>query len=75
MNPPGNPKSNYFLNEEHPASHEEWREGAQQVMGTWWDDWASWLGQRSGRKVNARKTLGKKGLYDATEAAPGTYVY
>lgn len=75
VNPPGNPKSNFFLNDELPASHEEWREGAQQVMGTWWDDWADWLASRSGRKVNARKTLGKKGHYEAMEAAPGTYVY
>ena len=75
VNPPGNPRSNYFLNDELPASHEEWRDGAQQVMGTWWDDWVSWLGQRSGRKVKARKTLGKKGHYETMEAAPGTYVY
>ncbi len=38
-------------------------------MGTWWDDWAIWLQQRSGRKINARKTLGKKGLFDPMEAA------
>jgi polyhydroxyalkanoate synthase len=75
VNPPGNAKSNYFVNDELPASHDEWRDGAQQVMGTWWNDWASWLEQRSGRKVNARKTLGKKGSYEAMEAAPGTYVY
>ena len=75
VNPPGNAKSNYFLNDELPASHEEWLQGAEQQMGTWWDDWASWLQQRSGRKVNARKNLGKKGLFDPMEAAPGTYVY
>jgi polyhydroxyalkanoate synthase len=75
VNPPGNTRSNYFLNDDLPASHEEWREGAEQVMGTWWDDWASWLTERSGREVNARKTLGKKGSYEPMEAAPGTYVY
>ena len=74
VNPPGNAKSNFFLNEELPASHDEWRQGAHQVMGTWWDDWANWLEQRSGRKVNARKNLGKRGSYEAMEAAPGTYV-
>ena len=75
VNPPGNTRSNYFLNDDLPASHEEWREGAEQVMGTWWDDWASWLTERSGREVNARKTLGKKESYEPMEAAPGTYVY
>jgi polyhydroxyalkanoate synthase len=75
VNPPGNPKSNYFTNESLPASHEEWLEGAEQQMGTWWDDWSAWLHERSGRQVNARKTLGKKGSHDPLEAAPGTYVY
>jgi polyhydroxyalkanoate synthase len=74
VNPPGNPKANYFTNDALPASHEEWMEGAQHHMGTWWDDWADWLQQRSGKKINARKTLGKKGAFEAMEAAPGTYV-
>ncbi len=75
VNPPGNPKSNYFLNDEYPASHDEWLKSAEQNMGTWWDDWSNWLNQRSGRKINARKTLGKKGSYDPMKAAPGTYVF
>ena len=75
VNPPGNPKSNYFLNDQHPASHDDWLHGAEQHMGTWWEDWASWLQKRSGRKINPRKTLGKKGSFDPMEAAPGTYVY
>jgi polyhydroxyalkanoate synthase len=75
VNPPGNPRANYFTNDELPESHERWLEGAEQNMGTWWDDWASWLQERSGRTINARKTLGKKGSFKAMEAAPGTYVY
>jgi polyhydroxyalkanoate synthase len=74
VNPPGNPKANYFTNDALPAAHEEWLEGARHHTGTWWDDWAGWLQKRSGKKVNARKTLGKKGVFDAMEAAPGTYV-
>jgi len=74
VNPPGNAKSSYFLNDKYPAAHDEWLQGAEQKMGTWWDDWAIWLQQRSGRKINARKSLGKKGLFDPMEAAPGTYV-
>ena len=64
-----------FVNEDLPSSHQDWLEGAEQRMGTWWDDWAAWLQQRSGRKVNARTTLGRKGSYEPMEAAPGTYVY
>lgn len=75
VNPPGNPRSNYFVNEELPSSHEAWLEGAEQCTGTWWDDWADWLAARSGRQVNARKTLGRKGVYEPLEAAPGTYVF
>ena len=75
VNPPGNARSTYFLNDDKPASHEEWLDGAEQKMGTWWDDWASWLQERSGRKINARKTLGKKGEFEPMEDAPGTYVY
>ena len=75
VNPPGNPRSNYFVNAELPASHDEWLAGAEQCTGTWWDDWASWLAVRSGRQVNARKSLGRKGVHEPMEAAPGTYVY
>ncbi|MFB3078972.1 MAG: alpha/beta fold hydrolase, partial [Lysobacterales bacterium] len=74
VNPPGNPRANYFTNDDLPASHEEWMEGAEQHAGTWWGDWAGWLQQRSGKQVNARKTLGRKGSFEAMEAAPGTYV-
>ncbi len=75
VNPPGNPKANYFVNEELPEVHEQWLAGAEQRMGTWWEDWAGWLQKRSGRRINARKTLGRKGHYEAMEPAPGTYVY
>ncbi|MEH6584539.1 MAG: alpha/beta fold hydrolase, partial [Halioglobus sp.] len=75
VNPPGNKRSNYFSNDDLPGSHDEWLQGAEQKMGTWWDDWAEWLQQRSGRKINARKTLGKKGSYEPMEAAPGTYIH
>jgi polyhydroxyalkanoate synthase len=74
VNPPGNPRANYYVNEALPPSHEEWLEGAEQRMGTWWTDWSDWLQQRSGRKINARKTLGRRGSHEPMEAAPGTYV-
>ncbi len=75
VNPPGNPRANYFVNEELPPSHKEWLEGAEHCSGTWWDDWATWLLARSGRKINARNTLGGKGSYEPMEAAPGTYIF
>lgn len=75
VNPPGNAKSTYFLNDELPVSHEDWLSSADQQVGTWWEDWASWLKKRSGNQVNARKTLGKKVVFEPLEDAPGTYVY
>jgi poly[(R)-3-hydroxyalkanoate] polymerase subunit PhaC len=75
VNPPGNTKSTYFLNDELPVSHDEWLDSADQKKGTWWEDWALWLQQRSGTKINARKNLGKKNAFEPMEAAPGTYVY
>ncbi len=75
VNPPGNARANYYVNEDYPASHEEWFEAAKQKKGTWWGDWANWLRKRSGARVNARKTLGKKGAYPQMDEAPGTYVF
>ena len=74
VNPPGNPKANFFANEELPASHEDWLAGAEQHAGTWWDDWAEWVSGRSGKKVRARKTLGNR-QYPPLEDAPGKYVH
>ncbi len=74
VNPPGNPKANFFANDELPASHEDWLAGAEQQAGTWWDDWAEWVSGRSGKKVRARKTLGNR-QHPPMEDAPGKYVY
>ena len=42
------------------------------MKGSWWNDWASWLKKRSGKKITARQPGTKK--YPALEAAPGSYV-
>lgn len=75
VNPPGNPKSNYFTNDDLPESSADWEAGAEQQINTWWNDWAQWLNDHGGRKVRARKSVGKKESYPPLEAAPGTYVY
>jgi polyhydroxyalkanoate synthase len=48
VNPPGNPKASYQLNTDNPPSPEDFLAGASTHRGTWWEDWASWLGERSG---------------------------
>ncbi|HEB26491.1 MAG TPA: alpha/beta fold hydrolase [Porticoccus sp.] len=74
VNPPTNKKAKYFCNEDLTASAEDWLVGAEQCSGSWWNDWAAWLSERSGGKKVAPKSLGCRGL-KPQEAAPGTYVY
>ncbi|MDP2124813.1 MAG: alpha/beta fold hydrolase [Parvibaculum sp.] len=73
LNPPGNPKAKYFVNDKLPDTADEWAAGASEVMGSWWERWATWLGQRSGETIPAPKKLGNR-KYKPMEAAPGTYV-
>ena len=75
VNPPGNPKANYFVNETLPRDHREWLEGAEQRTGSWWSDWSDWLARRSGRQVNATEVLGRPGVHEPLEPAPGSYVF
>ena len=73
VNPPGNPKATYFTNDHLPSDPEAWRRGAAAHSGTWWTDWVTWLGQRSGKVIKPRRTLGSR-KYPAGEPAPGRYV-
>ncbi len=75
VNPPGNEKASFQVNPEHPADPEEWLAGASKKRGTWWDDWAAWLGERSGEERPAPAALGDAGDYTPLEDAPGTYVF
>ncbi len=73
VNPPGNEKSTFRLNDAHPEAPEEWLKSASTTPGTWWDDWMEWLGERSGGKKTARKSLGGRG-HKPLGDAPGSYV-
>ncbi len=74
LNPPGNPKASYFVNERYPADAEQWLASAQKVSGTWWEDWRDWLGKRAGAKKSAPRTLGNE-QYQPGTPAPGSYVF
>ncbi|MBV8411077.1 MAG: class I poly(R)-hydroxyalkanoic acid synthase, partial [Alphaproteobacteria bacterium] len=56
VNPPRNRKYQHWLNEtaKNPATLDEWREGAKEFPGSWWNDWDKWLSALSGPKVPAR---------------------
>ena len=74
INPPGNPKSSYFVNDRYPADPEKWLAGSHKQTGSWWEDWAQWLGQRAGEQKPAPQSLGNE-EYQPGLAAPGTYVF
>jgi polyhydroxyalkanoate synthase len=74
VNPPAAKKYQHWLNEtaKNPPTLEEWRAGATEYPGSWWNDWDKWLSAKSGPKVPAR-VPGQGGL-PAIEDAPGSYV-
>ena len=74
VNPPGNPKAHFFAGPEPTGDADEWMAGAEQRSGTWWDDWATWVTERSGEEKKAPAKLGSR-RHRAAESAPGTYVY
>jgi polyhydroxyalkanoate synthase len=73
VNPPGNEKASYQLNDDNPSAAEDWLQGAAKHRGSWWTDWTAWLGERSGEDRPAPKELGSK-RYEPLGPAPGTYV-
>ena len=74
VNPPAAKKYQHWLNEtaKNPPTLDEWRAGATEYPGSWWNDWDKWLSAKSGTKVPAR-VPGSGGL-PAIEDAPGSYV-
>ena len=74
INPPSKGKGTYWVNEETDASEtaEQWREGAEQHEGSWWEDWTAWLAERSGEMIDPPSIGSEK--YPALEDAPGSYV-
>jgi polyhydroxyalkanoate synthase subunit PhaC len=73
VNPAGNKKSGYQAADDVTADAESWQRAAATERGSWWPDYASWLGARSGGQVAAPRELGDKRC-PVIEAAPGSYV-
>lgn len=72
VNPPAAQKYQHWLNDETPATLDEWVAGAKEHPGSWWTDWQKWHAPKAGAKVPAR-TPGD-GKLKPIEAAPGSYV-
>jgi len=74
INPPvAPPKRSYCSGAAHSPNAEEWLKRQRKIDGSWWEDWAAWLGVRCGPKLKARAPGGKH--YPVLDAAPGTYVH
>ncbi len=74
VNPPGNPKASFRTAADNPADPQEWLEGAQQVKGSWWDDYAGWVAERAGDVRNKPTRMGSAS-YEPICDAPGSYVH
>jgi polyhydroxyalkanoate synthase len=71
VNPPAANKYWYWTNDRLHDSADEWLATARKNEGSWWNDWASWIGGFGGEQVPARQP-GDGGLA-AIEDAPGSY--
>ncbi len=74
LNPPGNPKAWYVKGKAGAADPEAWLETGEKKAGSWWEDWAAFLGERSGETIPAPKAQGSK-AHPVIGPAPGTYVF
>jgi len=74
INPPAKGKRSHWIGKStFPENAQDWFKGATEYPGSWWTDWAEWLGEHAGKKIAAPKTPGGR-KYKAIEPAPGRYV-
>jgi polyhydroxyalkanoate synthase subunit PhaC len=75
INPPAAKKRSHWTGKEgvFPATHEAWLKTAQEVPGSWWDDWCAWLKPYAGKQIAAPKGYGSA-KFKVIEPAPGRYV-
>lgn len=76
INPPAKNKRSHWIRSDDalPETLEAWQAGAQELPGSWWSDWSSWLAGHAGKLVAAPKRYGKGTKFKEIEAAPGRYV-
>lgn len=75
VNPPSAQKYQYWTCEGKVETLAEFMSGATETKGSWWPDWAKWIGERTPKKVAAKGARQPgKGKLKGLENAPGTYV-
>jgi poly[(R)-3-hydroxyalkanoate] polymerase subunit PhaC len=73
VNPPTSKKATFQTAPDNPSDPRVWLRTAQTVPGSWWPDYAAWLAERGGGRVQRPPGLGGEG-FPPQEPAPGTYV-
>ncbi len=73
INPAAKNRRSYWAGAPYPQDPEAWLQRAAERPGSWWPQWAGWLGQYGGGTRKARKKPGNA-RYPAIEPAPGRYV-
>ena len=73
INPASRNKRSFWIDGKLDGEPEQWLELAQEVPGSWWNDWSAWLQKQAGPPVPARSQLGDSG-FSEIEVAPGRYV-
>jgi len=74
VNPPSNAKASFQSAEDNPGDPKAWQATAKTHQGSWWDDYITWLTERSGDSVAAPSELGH-GRFVPIVEAPGSYVH
>ena len=74
VNPPDQPEGDLPDQQDTSGEAAEWLRAADTEQGSWWPDFAAWLGERCGADTSAPTELGGGGLRPLAEA-PGTYVF
>jgi polyhydroxyalkanoate synthase len=50
VNPPS-PKSWFRTADAYPPDPQQWLDASERHEGSWWEDWAAWIGERAGERV------------------------
>ena len=65
-------RAHWINDEADTADPEEWLQGAEKTVKSWWTDWVPWMKRKSGRKT-LPPSMGNE-TYPPIMDAPGTYV-
>jgi polyhydroxyalkanoate synthase subunit PhaC len=74
VNPPSNEKASFQTAPDNPPEAWAWLEKASKQKGSWWEDYVSWLAERSGDERDAPQRPGSE-AHPVICAAPGEYVH